>query len=358
MEIARKREQTFSDWLLRWHSNENRRDLPWKGEQDPYKIWLSEILLQQTRAAQAMPYYYNFISAYPTVQMLAAAADDDVFRLWQGLGYYSRCANMLTTARMVVNEPDGKFPNTYEGLLKLKGVGVYTAAAIASFAYGLPHAVVDGNVYRILSRYFGEATPCDTTAGKKLFSELANEVLAKKDSAAHNQAMMDLGASVCTPQKPACDSCPLLNGCYAAKQGIVAMLPVKSKKVKVRTRYFNYFVLTYRGEVWIRKRGEGDIWKNLHEPLLVETAGETTLNELANKAELSDIKKYLPTSDAGVSFSQQLTHQRIRSTFYCLELPQRMTITDSSGKWMSRNELNKLAFPKTVVSFFEKLSYF
>ncbi|HEY0272663.1 MAG TPA: A/G-specific adenine glycosylase, partial [Chitinophaga sp.] len=254
--------------------------MPWKGEKDPYRIWLSEIILQQTRVEQGWPYYERFVQAYPTITHLARAADDEVFRLWQGLGYYARCRNMLAAAREIAHTFHGRFPNTYESILALPGIGAYTAAAIASFAFGLPHAVLDGNVYRVLARYFGIQTPSDSTEGKKEFTQLAGELLDKTQAAAYNQAIMDFGAVVCKPQLPECNTCPLSPQCVALHTGQAYRLPVKTKKLVIRQRFFYYMILIYNKQVYIRKRVEKDIWQNLHEFILVELPCPVTQAEL------------------------------------------------------------------------------
>ena len=220
----------FTQILLNWHENENDRTMPWKGEKNPYKIWLSEIILQQTRVDQGMNYYLEFINKYPTVTDLALANDDDVFKLWEGLGYYSRCKNMLISARQIVNEYNGVFPADYDSILKLKGVGPYTAAAIASFAYDLPHAVLDGNVFRVLARYFGISTPIDGSEGKVYFAQLAKQLLHEGASASYNQAIMDFGATICTPKLPLCSVCVFNQQCEAFFNKKVQELPVKAKK--------------------------------------------------------------------------------------------------------------------------------
>lgn len=219
----------FAQALLQWHRHHNVRAMPWKGEKDPYRIWLSEIMLQQTRVEQGLPYYEKFIAAFPTIRHLAAAPDQQVFKLWEGLGYYSRCRNLLATARYIAHERDGAFPATYNEILALKGVGGYTAAAIASFAYNLPHAVLDGNVYRVLARIHGMDTPTDSAEGKKLFSELAQQQLPKEEPAAYNQAIMDFGATVCKPM-PECRACFFASHCRAFEEGKQLQLPVKKKK--------------------------------------------------------------------------------------------------------------------------------
>ncbi|MCU0351219.1 MAG: A/G-specific adenine glycosylase [Flavobacterium sp.] len=227
----------FTSSLMYWHGTLNLRTMPWKGIKDPYKIWLSEIILQQTRVDQGMSYYEKFVANYPTIQDLATAKDEDVFKLWEGLGYYNRCTNLLFTARKVVTEFKGVFPTTYDELLTLKGVGPYTAAAIASFAYNLPYAVVDGNVFRVLARFFGIDTATDSTTGKQLFTQLANEVLDKVEPAKFNQAIMDFGATVCKPALPNCSSCTLQTKCTAYKKGLVNQLPIKEKVLTKKNRF-------------------------------------------------------------------------------------------------------------------------
>lgn len=347
----------FTKELMHWHNSENTRSLPWKQEKDPYKIWLSEIILQQTRAAQGLPYYLRFTEAYPTVKNLASAVDEDAFRIWQGLGYYNRCRNMLDTARLVVDEHKGIFPNTYDGLISLKGIGPYTAAAIASFAYGLAHAVVDGNVYRVLARYFGIETPFDTTAGKKEFQQLAQQLLDTSDSAAYNQAIMDLGATVCTPQQPKCDICPLQKNCVAYKQDMITLLPVRSKKQTVTKRHFNYILFTTANALWLHKRTGKDIWQNLYEPYLIES------DQALDAVQLQSHPQYPVTIEEQVSLKQEgkltqrLTHRIIESQFYLASL-QRETELDTDGIWVPFNALKNYAMPKTVLSFLEKKLYF
>ncbi|MBL7690272.1 MAG: A/G-specific adenine glycosylase [Flavipsychrobacter sp.] len=358
--MAKKRNehQFFTRKLLEWHHTVNDRQLPWKEERDPYRIWLSEVILQQTRAQQGLPYYLKFIEAYPTVTDLAAAAEDDVFRLWQGLGYYSRCKNMLATARIITNDHNGVFPETYEGLLKLKGIGPYTAAAIASFAFGRPVAVVDGNVYRVLSRYMGIATPIDSTEGKKQFALLATDLLDGERSAAYNQAIMDFGATVCTPAGARCADCVLAANCVANRQETVDLLPVKSKKIKVKERHFTFILLHHKGRTWIGKRGAGDIWENLHQPLLYESQASTSTKELARF--LSDAGVSVPENDIifVARTKQRLTHQLIRSELYTIEINSDNAPSISGGSWLRTSEIKKLAFPKTLISFLQNYLYF
>lgn len=351
------KKQFFTSRLVDWHHTANDRSLPWKQEKDPYKIWLSEIILQQTRAQQGLPYYLKFTEAYPTVKALAKANDEDAFRLWQGLGYYNRCKNMLATARIIAGELKGKFPDTYEGLLQLKGIGPYTAAAIASFAFGEPNAVVDGNVYRVLSRYFGIDTAIDSTEGKKEFAVLAQELLCEQDSAAYNQAIMDLGATVCTPANPKCGECPLQKQCTGYKQELTTLLPVKAKKTAVSTRYFHYILLTSGDKLWIRKRTESDIWQNLHEPYLVEHTEALDIQTLIAHPSCKALKLKAGLQYEG-SLKQRLTHRVIETRFYNAAVNKTSELPLEGGQWVAIRALKNYGFPKTIVSFLEKKLYF
>ena len=348
----------FTAKLTAWHATENQRSLPWKSVKDPYKIWLSEVILQQTRAQQGLPYYIAFTEAYPTIQEMAAADDQEAFRLWQGLGYYNRCKNMLATARFISSDLGGSFPGTYDDLLQLKGIGPYTAAAIASFAFALPNAVVDGNVYRVLARYFGIDTPFDTTPGKKVFPELAQELLDTKNSAAYNQAIMDLGATVCTPRNSLCDTCPLQKKCTAYRLELIDILPVRSKKQTVRKRYFNYLLLNWKDKLWIHKRTDGDIWSNLHEPFLIETTDPLTKSTISDNHQFKELDiPYNEIIYRGKT-TQRLTHQLITASFFSTNLTKQPNMNKYTGMWLSTNDLKKIAFPKTLVSFLKNNLYF
>ena len=348
----------FTTRLISWHATENNRSLPWKSEKDPYKIWLSEIILQQTRAQQGVPYYLRFTEAYPSVTDLAAAHDNDVFRLWQGLGYYNRCKNMLSTARLIAREFNGIFPASYDEIIRLKGIGPYTAAAIASFAFGLPHAVVDGNVYRVLARFFRIDTPFDTTEGKKQFAELAGQLLHTPDSAAYNQAIMDLGATICLPANPLCSKCPLQPRCSAHKNDVIGLLPVRSKKVVVTKRYFNYIVLIWEDCLWIQKRTARDIWESLHEPFLIESTGPMDIQELLSNDQFR--QQHFTYSALGLQHrsTQRLTHQVIEARFFTIRLTEKPGFTVTSGEWMNPGQLENTPFPKTVLSFLKNNLYF
>jgi len=348
----------FTEQLLQWHRNDNDRTLPWKEEKDPYKIWLSEIILQQTRAAQGLPYFLRFVKAFPDIHALAAACDEEVFRLWQGLGYYSRCKNLLHTARFIVEKYQGEFPSRYEEILALKGVGNYTAAAIASFAFGQPYAVVDGNVIRVLARFFGIETAWDVPEGRKTFTALAEELLDKKEPAAYNQAIMDHGATVCTPQAPRCDSCPLQSKCFAFRHNLISELPQKAKKLVVKTRNFHYILLLTKDDrIWIRKRTEKDIWQNLFEPLLIEH--NTALNVDSLRTQLPQTLSFAAENlRYEGSLRQRLTHQLIETNFFSLPLLSAPREILGGGQWVPLKDLKNFAFPKTLVSFLEKKFYF
>ena len=337
----------FTTALLAWYATHH-RPMPWKGERDPYLIWLSEIVLQQTRVAQGLPYFERLRAAYPDVRALAAAPEDELMKNWEGLGYYSRARNLQAAARHIAHERGGQFPTTHAGILALKGVGPYTAAAIASFAYGLPHAVVDGNVYRVLSRVFGIATPIDSTAGKKEFAALAHEQLDTADPGRYNQAIMDFGATVCTPKRPACPVCPMRGFCVALREGRVAELPVKAKKTKVRTRYFHYLVLRHRGQVVVRKRPAGDIWQALFEFPLVETdTPDAPAGSVLARADYLPPAGYTLVRQRG-PFRQTLSHQRIVGTFYELDLQHRPEALPAGLRWIPVDTLRDHAFPKLV----------
>ena len=338
----------FTKNILHWHYTQNQRQLPWKGEQDPYKIWLSEIILQQTRAEQGLKYYQNFIHSFPTITDLASAKDDVVFKMWEGLGYYNRCRNLLFTARQIANVGKG-FPTQYNDILALKGVGNYTAAAIASFAYNLPYAVVDGNVYRVLSRYTGNATPIDSTEGKKHFATLAQSLLPTNDAANYNQAIMDFGATVCKPKLANCNNCILQKKCIAYQTNTVYELPVKTKKIDIKKRTFTYYIISYAKQILVHQRTENDVWKDLY--------------EFVNMEEPNTEKKYLQQLgitnykiiSTSIPYLQKLTHQHITAQFVCITIP---TLVNIKGyNWVNKNAFSKLSFPAIINNFLQNDSF-
>jgi A/G-specific adenine glycosylase len=342
-------DSNFTRQLMQWHFNENSRQMPWKGIKDPYKIWLSEIILQQTRVEQGLAYYEKFIKKYPKVADLATAKDGDVFKLWEGLGYYNRCKNLLATARTIVANYKGKFPASYETLLTLKGIGPYTAAAIASFAFQLPYAVVDGNVYRVLSRYFGIQIPIDSTEGKQHFQQLASGLLFKEDPSAFNQAMMDFGATMCKPLAPECIECPLHMHCKAFKDVTVNQLPVKEKRLSKKKRNFNYFIFEYKRKFLIQKRTRKDIWENLYEFYLLESDDKIHWD---HKSVLDFLSHQLGIQTAIIvsqseQFIQQLTHQQIKTSFIHIELLE-MPVSLKKLDWYTPQKITQFPFPKVI----------
>ena len=342
----------FTRQLIKWNRDQNTRSMPWKGEKDPYKIWLSEIILQQTRVEQGLDYYQQFVHTFPTIGQLAKAPEEKVFKLWEGLGYYTRCKNLIATAKWIAKERKGKFPDTYEEILTLKGIGPYTAAAIASFAFNLPHAVVDGNVFRVLSRYFGISTPIDSTEGKKLYTQIAYELLDKKKPGLYNQAIMDLGAVICKPQQPLCAKCPQKKNCRAFQHDWMKTLPIKEKKLKKKTRWFYYFIIHTDGKLLVRKRNEKDIWENLYEFVLYES------NELlipGKKTLLAVLKKWFgkkTVSVTGISeiFRQQLTHQTIIGQFISVNIDM-VPASLKDYELIKISAIKKHPFPKLITSY-------
>jgi A/G-specific adenine glycosylase len=343
----------FNDELFQWYEK-NKRELPWRNSSDAYVIWLSEIILQQTRVDQGLPYFYRFIEKYPDVTSFALADEGDILKLWQGLGYYSRGRNMLKTARMVQELYHGKFPESYQLLIKLKGIGEYTAAAIASFSSNEARAVVDGNVYRVLSRYFGIEEPINSTKGKKIFQSVANDLLNEQRPGLHNQAMMEFGAMMCKPKNPACGLCPVKSGCYAFLQNATTFLPIKTNKVKVRERFFNYFLVADEDKILMNKRDETDIWANMYDLPLIETSSLITTAELFN---LNEVKQFFGTNIKVKEVPQVkkhiLTHQRL----YVRLIILRNKPAKLKENWFFTpvENLKKLAVPKIIFIFIEKI---
>lgn len=351
--IITQRGAQFAQCLLHWNEQDNNRQMPWKGEKDPYRIWLSEIILQQTRVEQGMPYFKNFVAAYPTIQALAAAPDDEVFKLWEGLGYYSRCRNLLAAARHIADELNGIFPDTYEDIFALKGVGPYTAAAIASFAYNEPYAVLDGNVYRVLARIHGIDTPTDSTEGKKVFTQLAQQQLPADQAAAYNQGIMDFGAVVCKPL-PECATCFFKNSCIAFIEGRQLALPVKEKKTIISERYFFYLVLECNDKVSIRQRKVKDIWQSLYEFLLLETPEQASWQMISDEAQKAwNLKpEHYKRKGTRYQLKQRLTHQLVYFSFERLQLQHQIAIPGM--QWIDKTSLAKYPFPKTLKQYIDE----
>lgn len=344
----------FSKILIRWYSN-NKRKLPWRETREPYYIWLSEIILQQTQVKQGLPYYESFVKHFPTVFDLANAHENEVLKLWQGLGYYSRARNLHATAKYVVAELQGQFPDTYNGLLKLKGVGDYTASAIASICFNEPAAVVDGNVYRVLSRYYGLDTPINSTTGKKQFKELAQEVMDRDDPATYNQAIMEFGARQCRPQNPDCSVCPLQTSCLAFEKDLIKELPVKLKLQKIKKKHFNFLVIQSfdRKTILEQRQGKG-IWQNLYQFPLFETKTEATQELVLN---------YVKQSNLGVNglldvtiyndedIVHKLSHQHLYTRFWIVRV-EALTV-----KGISIERLRDYPVPILIGNFIERFNF-
>ncbi|HQV35611.1 MAG: A/G-specific adenine glycosylase [Flavobacterium sp.] len=342
---------TFSNRLISWYL-ENKRDLPWRNTTNPYKIWLSEIILQQTRVAQGLPYYIAFVETFPTVFDLANASEEQVLKLWQGLGYYSRARNLHKTAQLVAFDLGGNFPTSYQELLKLKGIGTYTAAAIASFSSNEPVPVVDGNVFRVLARYFDVETDISSTIAKKEFTALAYEVLDKTNSLQFNQAIMEFGALQCMPKNPNCSVCVLNDSCVALQKNKINQLPVKLKKTKVTERFFNYLVFEDElGNSIIQQRTEKGIWHNLYEFPLIESFIEFTEKEITDEInkmkffsnEIMSINAYEEKSVLHI-----LSHQRLKIRFWNIQLKGKL----ENAK--SKQSIKKRPFPIVIFNFIEK----
>ncbi|WP_170061914.1 A/G-specific adenine glycosylase [Hymenobacter chitinivorans] len=348
----------FAQALLEWYPR-HRRDLPWRHTRDPYAIWLSEVILQQTRVKQGLPYYLDFITTYPTVHDLAAAPEDEVLRHWQGLGYYSRARNMHHTAQQVVREYAGVFPNTYTELLKLRGVGQYTAAAIASFAFGEKVAVLDGNVYRVLSRVFGITSDIAAPATRKEFQALADTLIPAAAPDEFNQAIMEFGAIQCTPVKPDCLFCPLQSQCYAFQHGMVQELPVKSKAKAGRTRYFHYLVLRHADTLYLKKRTAKDIWQGLYDFALTETeAAELPAVDLVQAVtELGGQLAMDRAEEPVLALRHVLSHQKVEARFHSVWLSQPLpagTLEASGLAPFTAAEAHELPKPVLIANYIDK----
>ncbi|MFT6715460.1 MAG: A/G-specific adenine glycosylase [Saprospiraceae bacterium] len=339
--------KSFSGELISWYK-QNKRDLPWRHTVEPYRIWLSEIMLQQTRVEQGLPYYNRFLTLFPTVFDLASASEQEVLNAWKGLGYYSRARRLHAAAKQLVDNKNGKFPVTFQELQNLPGVGSYTAAAIASFCFSEAVPVVDGNVYRVLSRLYGMSIPIDTGKGKKTFFDLASELIDKSRPALFNQGIMEFGALQCVPRNPDCENCPFVNSCEAFHLKKVNEFPVKSRKVKRKSRYFTYLVVENNGKYLTNKRGEKGIWANMQEFPLVETSQEVSSIEEMSKAKLADLP-FVFKLESLVDYRKHiLTHQDIFYTFWKVQLESNV---NELFKYHDKEELNEMPFPKLLENF-------
>jgi A/G-specific adenine glycosylase len=342
---------SFTDPIYLWYSG-NQRNLPWRNVSDPYLIWISETILQQTRIAQGLPYYLRFTGRFPDVKTLAAAPEDELLKLWEGLGYYSRARNLHFAAKSILKNYEGKFPDSHDSIRRLKGVGDYTAAAVASIAYGLPYAAVDGNVLRVLSRYFGIDLPIDSAIGRKTFRDLANEILLIRDPGMHNQAIMEFGALVCTPRNPDCKNCPLHSSCIAFSTNRTAKLPVKSKRIRKTTRYFIFVLLESTSHILLEKRTSSDIWKNLWQLPAMETEQQAGDADILERHEISQVLRQTGSRLVKLSpvYIHELTHRKICARFVHIQC---VDITCFGGNFMQVNkeEMYKFAFPVLIKKY-------
>ena len=340
----------IQDTLLKWF-DANRRDLPWRHNPTPYEVWLSEVILQQTRVSQGMDYYLRFIERWPTVVDLAEASEEEVLKMWQGLGYYSRARNLHHCAQQVTSEHKGQFPPDYEKLKQLKGIGDYTAAAIASIAFNLPHAVVDGNVYRVLARLYDIDTPININEGQKLFAQLAEDLLNRKQPGLHNQALMEFGALHCTPKNPNCLLCPLQAQCLAFAHQTVMQRPVKLQKVKVTTRYFNYLVIKTNGCIYLHKRSDNDIWKNLYDFPCIESEQPMSVEEVIASEQFKQIIENKPFTIIKTSpvFIHKLTHRTILAQFIEIKLEKKLLRIETKDLFLTpETDLGNFPIPRLI----------
>ena len=338
------------DTLINWY-DENHRDLPWRNNPTPYEVWLSEVILQQTRVNQGLDYYLRFIEKWPTVSALAKASEEEVLKMWQGLGYYSRARNLHKCAKQVVEQYHGEFPADYEQLKKLQGIGDYTAAAIASIAFNLPQAVVDGNVYRVLARLYDIDTPININEGQKTFARLADELINREHPGLHNQAMMEFGALHCTPKNPDCLLCPLQAQCLALAHHTVTQRPVKLQKVKVSTRYFNYLVINVKDKVYLHKRSGNDIWKNLYDFPCIESEKQLMVDEVIATEQFKQLIGNKPFTITKVSpvFTHKLTHRTILAQFIEIKLEKKLLRIETKDLFLTpETDLGDFPIPRLI----------
>lgn len=342
--------EIIHDTLINWYA-ENHRDLPWRHHPTPYQVWLSEVILQQTRVNQGRDYYLRFIERWPTVTDLAQASEEEVLKMWQGLGYYSRARNLHHCAQQVVKEYGGEFPADFERLKQLKGIGDYTAAAIASIAFNLPYAVVDGNVYRVLARLYDIETPINNNEGQTLFARLANELLNREQPGLHNQAMMEFGALHCTPKNPNCLHCPLQAQCLGFAHQTLMQRPVKLPKVKVTTRHFNYLVIKIKDNVYLHKRSGNDIWKNLYDFPCIESEAPMTADEVVATEQFQQLLEGKPFTITKTShvLTHKLTHRTILAQFIELKLDDELLQIQTKDLFLTReSDLGNYPIPRLI----------
>lgn len=353
--VSDLKQKDISNLLIEWY-DKNKRNLPWRDTNNSYKIWVSEVILQQTRVVQGLNYYLQFIEKFPTVYVLAESSEDEVLKAWQGLGYYSRARNLHQGAKSVVALYNGKLPTTYKEIISIKGIGAYTAAAILSIAYNKPYAVVDGNVYRVLSRIFAIETPIDSSVGKKQFATLAQDLIYVSNPGKYNQAIMELGALQCAPTQPLCDSCPLQYLCEAKKLNMQTDFPVKSKKVKVRNRYFHYFQIKYSGYTYLNKRTGKDIWKNMYEFPLIETDEATDLPDLLASDSFEKLfgDAEITIHSSEKHFKHVLTHQHIYAKFYLVEIEKPYIFLSDNYMKIQKDDISLYPISRLIHKYLEQ----
>lgn len=343
---------TISKTISKWYQS-HARNLPWRKTKDPYLIWISEVVMQQTRVEQGMNYYLRFIETFPNIKSLSHATEDQVLKLWEGLGYYSRARNLMAAAKQLMEWHQGVFPNKYEEVIKLKGIGPYTAAAITSFAFDLKYAVLDGNVFRVLSRYYGVEIPINTPKGQKYFSKLAQEILDKENPATHNQAMMEFGALHCKPANPLCTECPLNNSCIAYSKNKVNELPRKEKKLVIKNRHLHFFYVEDENNILIEKRDASGIWKGLYQlPLIESKKNEPIENILLNQEFKGLIKNQEYVLKNTMDIKHKLTHRNLFIRFYHVKCSN---INNPNYLKVNKKELGELAFPRPVNQFLKEV---
>ena len=342
----------FSSIVLYWYFK-NKRDFPWRKSKSVYKVWLSEIILQQTQTSQGLSYYNEIINTFPTLKELAEASEEQILKLWQGLGYYSRARNLHFTAKYIQNNLNGVFPDDYDSLIKLKGIGPYTAAAISSICFNEKRAAVDGNVYRILARVFNIDTAINSTEGIKTFQELANSLISETNPGDYNQSMMDIGASICTPKKPKCNQCPLKSICLANYNSTINNLPIKIKKTKIKHRYLHYLCIEYNGNFLMKKRTQKGIWKNLYDFPLIEVGETPKQNDTDYKKLLNSILEGEIIIKKTKHYEHKLTHQKLYITIEYIKTNK--INYDNSFLKVNQMQLKELPVPKPIERFFEEL---